>query len=239
MKARVSPGSHQDGFTLIETIAAIALASIVLSSLAVMTAQWLPAWNRVYDRVQQNETLAIALDRAADDIASAQFMPTERGSRVVLFDGTSHAVVFVRRSIGPNLDRGLELVRIGDALDRHGPAVTRARVAFVPGLRDVDPAASAVVLLRRPFRLSFEFSGRDGIWRADWQNEDGLPTAVLLAIADGSGHRKLARIVPIRVQHPPPEGCGGSACGPDLLTASTREPGDESPEQQDASERVQ
>lgn len=238
MKAHAPKSHAEEGFALIEAIAAIALMGVVLSSLAVMTAQWLPAWNKVYDRVQQSETLAIALDRAADDITAAQFMPSEGGSKIVLFEGASRAVVFVRRAIGPNLDRGLELVRIGDALDRRGPAVTRARVAFVPGLRDVDPAAAAVVLLRRPFRLSFEFSGRDGIWRADWQNEEGLPTAVLVAIADGGGHRMLARIVPIRVQQAPPEGCNGGACGPDLLTTSTREPGDEPvSDQQGVSER--
>lgn len=238
MKARASAKSYaEEGFTLIEAIAAIALMGVVLSFLAAMTAQWLPAWNKVYDRVQQSETLAIALDRAAADIAAAQSMPSEGGSKVVLFDGASRAVVFVRRAIGPNLDRGLELVRIGDALDRRGLAVTRARVAFVPGRRDVDPAAAAVVLLRRPFRLSFEFSGRDGIWRADWQNEEGLPTAVLVAIADGGGHRILARIVPIRVQQAPPEGCGGG-CEPDLLATSTREPGDEPlSDQQDVSKR--
>jgi general secretion pathway protein J len=179
--------------------------------------------------VQQSEGLAIALDRAADDIAAAQFIPADGGSKAVLFEGGSRAVVFVRRAIGPNMERGLELVRIGDAFDSRGPAVTRARVAFVPGTRDVDPAATAVVLLRRPFRLGFEFSGRDGIWRADWQNEDVLPAAVLLAIADGSGRRILARIVPVRVQQAPPESCNGSACGPDLETASTREPGDEPP----------
>jgi general secretion pathway protein J len=233
MRATAKPRAN-DGFALIEAIAAIALMAIVLSSLAVMTAQWLPALNRIYAHLQQSETLAIALDRAADDIAAAQFMPSEAGSKVVLFDGTGRAAVFVRRAIGPNLDRGLELVRIGDALDRAGPAVTRARITFVPGLRDVDPAAAAVVLLRRPFRLGFEFAGPDGIWRADWQNEEKLPAAVLVTIVDRSGRRVLARIVPIRVQEAPPD-CEG-ACGAGPLTASTREPGDEpSPHEQDPS----
>lgn len=202
-----------DGFALLEALAAIVLMGLIVSSLAVITAQWLPAWKRIYDRVQRSDNLAIALDRAADDIAAAQFMPADTGSRNVLFEGENQVVTLLRRAIGPNMERGLELVRIGDAVDSSGPAVTRSRVAFAPGVHDVDPNSAPVVLLRRPFRMSFEFAGPDGIWRTDWQNQEVLPATVMLSVLDASGRRRLGRVVPVRVQLAPPEDCGGGACG--------------------------
>jgi general secretion pathway protein J len=38
--------AHERGFTLIETIVALALMGLLLSALASITAQWLPSWNR-------------------------------------------------------------------------------------------------------------------------------------------------------------------------------------------------
>ena len=219
----------EEGFTLLEALAAIILMGVILSSLAIITAQWLPAWKKIYDRVQRSEDFAVALDRTTDDIGAALFVPADGDSKVVMFEGDHQAIKLVRRAIGPNLERGLELVRIGDALDLHGPVVTRSRVAYAPGTRDVDPASAAVVLLRRPFRLGFEFSGSDGIWRTDWQNRETLPMAVLVAVLDASGRQRLARVVPVRVQQAPPENCGDSACGPDHLATNSDQPDDGAP----------
>ena len=217
------------GFALLEALAAIVLMGLILSSLAVMTAPWMPAWKKVYDRVQRSETFALALDRVADDISAALFVPADDEARTVLFEGDDRAIKLVRRAIGPNLERGLELVRIGDALDVGGSVVVRSRTAFVPGTRDVDPAAAPVVLIRPPFRLGFEFAGADGVWLSDWQGQEALPMAVLVAVLDAGGRRRLARVVPLHVQQPPPENCGNSACGPDHLAANADQPDDGSP----------
>ena len=45
-----SAGDGECGFTLIETLAALALTGLVLSALATLTAQWLPNWNRGFAR---------------------------------------------------------------------------------------------------------------------------------------------------------------------------------------------
>jgi general secretion pathway protein J len=54
----------EGGFTLIETLVAMALMGLVLSALASITAQWLPNWNRGLDRIQRSELISIALTHA-------------------------------------------------------------------------------------------------------------------------------------------------------------------------------
>ena len=84
------------GFTLIETIVALALTGLVLSALASITAQWLPNWNRGIDRIQRSELMGIALQRIGADLAAAENVPANRDSRRPLFDGTELSVIFVR-----------------------------------------------------------------------------------------------------------------------------------------------
>ena len=70
----------EGGFTLIETIVALALMGLVLSALASITAQWLPNWNRGVDRIQRSEVIGIALQRIAADLAAAEYVPANRES---------------------------------------------------------------------------------------------------------------------------------------------------------------
>lgn len=189
------------GFTLIEALAALALMGAVLSFLSLITAQWLPAWSRTFDRVQRSEALMTAMDRVAADITAAEIVRIERQSKAVLFDGSDRTLTLVRNSIGPNAVPGLEIVRIGETTDRQGSAVVRSRAAFSPGIKGVDPAAGAVVMLRAPYRISFAYAAADKIWKQEWRGSDKMPAAVLLTITD-AGRRMppISRIVPVRAE---------------------------------------
>lgn len=213
------------GFALIEVIAAVVLLGVILSSLAIITSQWLPAWRKTYDRAQRSEALAIALDRVADDIAAAQFVRAGGDSRSVMFEGSERAVVLVRSAIGPNAERGLETVRIGEATDRRGAIVARSRVAFVPGAMEVDPDAGGVALVRHPYWLSFSFAGDDLVWRPVWQNEENLPAAVQVVVRDRSGRQGLVRVVSVHAQRPPPENCA-EGCRPDQISDASQADGE-------------
>src|SRR5215468_10433300 len=98
----VRPRAEEAGFTLIETLIALALTGLVLSALATITAQWLPNWYRGVARVQRNEQVAIALDRISADLAAAMYISANREQRAPWFDGTELAVTFVRTALGPN-----------------------------------------------------------------------------------------------------------------------------------------
>lgn len=182
------------GFTLVEALVAAVLMGVVLTTLATITAQWLPNWSRGFARVQRSELLAVALDRIVADLAAAEFMPPNRGTERPLFEGTELAVTFVRSALGPNTRPGLEIVRLAETADLRGPKLVRSRAPFVP--RDV-PAAHAhfgdpVVLLSVPYRASFSYAGRDGVWRSSWLDAKELPAAVRLVIRDTATARTLS-----------------------------------------------
>jgi general secretion pathway protein J len=195
------------GFTLIETIVALALMGLLLSALASITAQWLPSWNRGFDRIQRSEVIGIALQRIAADLAAAEYVPANRESHRPLFDGSELSVMFVRTAIGPNAGPGLDVVRLGETSDRGGFVTVRSRTRFAPlpvglslaqQLHFTDP----VVLLRAPFRLSFAYAGPDRAWKATWHDAEKLPAMIKLTVRDAASQRVLSvsTIAPIRVQ---------------------------------------
>jgi general secretion pathway protein J len=189
--AMIEQRASERGFTLIETIIALALIGLVLSALASITAQWLPNWNRGLGRVQRSEVIGIALRRIGADLAAAEYVPPNRETRHPLFEGSDLSVTFVRTALGPNAGPGLDVVRVRETTD-HGEFMTvRSRARFTP----LPPASSLaeqvqfgdpVVLLRAPFRMSFDYAGPDRIWKGTWRGADKLPAMIRLTIRDAS-----------------------------------------------------
>src|SRR5260370_41955207 len=150
-----SRNERASGFTLIETLAALALMGLLLSGLATITSQWLPNWNRGFDRIQRSESVSIALDRISADIAASEYMRRDRQTRNVLFDGSETSITLARTSLAPNAGRGVDLVRIAETGDREGMALTRAPAGFAPGAEAAADFSHPVVLLRAAHRGSF------------------------------------------------------------------------------------
>jgi general secretion pathway protein J len=199
----------EGGFTLIETIVALALMGLVLAALANITAQWLPNWNRGVDRIQRSEVLGIALQRIGADLAAAEYVPANRDSRHPLFDGSELSVMFVRTSLGPSAGPGLDVVRLGETTDRKEFVIVRSRARFTPlppdsSLSEQIHFGDPVVLLRKPFRLSFAYAGPDRIWKTTWRGADKLPAKIKLTVRDAGTERVLSvsTITPVHVQVP-------------------------------------
>ena len=181
------------GFTLIEAIVATALMGVILAALASITGQWLPNWNRGIARAQRSELVSIALDRLVADLGATEFVSPNRDTKAPLFDGTEFSVIFVRSALGPNPRPGLEIVRIAEAADKNGRALVRSIKSFMP-MASVGQLkfANPVVLLRAPYRVSFSYAGRDGIWKNTWQNADELPMAIRVTVRDATSNRTLS-----------------------------------------------
>ena len=196
------------GFTLIETLVALALTGLVLSALATLTAQWFPIWNRGIDRIQHSELIGIATQRIAADLAAAEYVPANRESKKPLFQGSALSVTFVRTSLGPNATVGLDVVRIGEATDQGHLVTLRSRAAFAPLPRGVSPSeqfhlSSPVVLLRPPLRLSFAYAGPDQVFRDDWLDADKLPAAIMLTVRNSSGNvLSASTVTPVHIDAP-------------------------------------
>jgi general secretion pathway protein J len=220
MTTRRGP-DNQAGFTLIEALVALALTGLLLSALATLTAQWLPAWNHGFDRIQNNEQVAIAMQRIAADLSAAEYIPPDGKHKKPLFDGAPLSVTFVRTALGPNVGIGLDIVRIGETTDQGRMVTVRTRAPFAPFPPGVSPseqihATDPVVLLRAPLRLSFVYAGPDHIFRDDWHDQDKLPTAIMLTLRESTSERVLAvsTVTPIHVNTP--AGKAGTGSGNDV-----------------------
>ena len=211
------------GFTLIETIVALALTGLVLSALASMTAQWLPNWNRGVERIQRSEVMGLALQRIGADLAAAEYVPANRDSRHPLFDGNELSVIFVRTASGPNAGPGLDVVRLGETTENREFVAVRSRARFTPlppasTLSEQLHFADPVVLLRAPFRLSFAYAGPDRIWKTIWRDSEKLPAMIRLTVRDAASERVLSvsTVAPVHAQVSsecarPDSSCNGKA----------------------------
>src|SRR4051794_9264396 len=188
---------REAGFTLLEALIATAMMAMVLTALATITAQWMPNWNRGLARLEHSEHLALSLERIAADLAVAEFVPPMRATRLPVFDGTEHAVSFVRTALGPNSAPGLEVVRLAETKTDEGLTFVRMQAPFAPWpgpdfnrapLTFTDPVA----LLRPPYRLLLSFAGTDRIWQDTWQSQTILPKSIRLRLQDITTRRTLA-----------------------------------------------
>ena len=185
--------ADEAGFTLIEVLVATLLMTVILASLATVTAQWMPNWNRGMARVQRAERLALGLERIVADLAVAEMVPINGDAKVPLFEGTELAVTFVRTAVGPNTRPGLEIVRLAEKADSQGLALVRERVPFVPMPRDQQIRfADQVVLIRAPFRVTFSYAGPDQVWQPEWRGQMQLPEKIRIAVRDGATGQMLS-----------------------------------------------
>ena len=212
----------EGGFTLIETLVAMALMGLVLSALAGITAQWLPNWNRGLERIQRSELIGIALQRIGADLAAAEYVPANRDARYPLFEGSELSVTFVRTALGPNAGPGLDVVRVGETTDRQGFVTVRSRAPFRPlplasSLSEQIQFGEPVLLLRTPFRLSFAYAGQDRIWKSSWRDSDKLPAAIKLTVRDAANEQilSISTVAPVHVQSPAQGDCAQSDGGCD------------------------
>ncbi|MFS8039323.1 type II secretion system protein J [Xanthobacter sp. AM11] len=197
------------GFSLIEVLVAMTLTGLVLAAIGMVTAKWLPAWRRGLDRVQQSELLGLALDRMAADLSAAEFVPATVKTGKPLFMGTAGAVTFVRSALGPNAMPGLEVVELAPAGAGRAAALARRASPYGPVAQAQEAPALGppVALLRWPFRISFSYAGRDGLWQDDWMDADTLPRAVRLVVRDAASGRALEASTAVQIRAEVPAAC--------------------------------
>lgn len=209
---RAARRSRTAGFTLVEALVATLLMGIILAALAMVTAQWLPSWNRGFTRLQGLELLSTGLDRLTDDLAAAQFISIGAGNDPPLFDGDDLSVTFIRTTLAPNAGAGLQVVRIAETSDDGAPALVRSTAPLPVGNGQAAGAdtlnfANPVVVIRAPYRVSFSYAGPDRLWRDDWHNQLTLPRAIRIQIRDNATSTLLAATTSTLVYTELPASC--------------------------------
>jgi general secretion pathway protein J len=186
--------SHSEaGFTLLEVLLATLLMTVILATLATVTAQWLPNWNRGIARVQRAERLAIGLERALADLSVAEMVTMNGDNTHPLFEGSELSVTFVRSAVGPSTRPGLEVIRLIEKADELGLALVRERAPFNPMPSDAQIRfVDQVVLVRAPFRVTFSDAGPDQAWQSTWRDQMQLPTTIRVAVRDAGTGQVLA-----------------------------------------------
>jgi general secretion pathway protein J len=137
-------------------------------------------------------------------------------------------VTFVRTAFGPNTRPGLDIVSIKETADRAEPALVRSRATFAPGASTQRMLRDPVTLLRAPYRISFSYSGRDGVWRSSWLDASALPNAVRLIVRDTATGKTLSASTAALIHTQVPVACVGANADDDCNDGTEADPANKS-----------
>lgn len=212
----------QNGFTLVEVLAALALASLVLVSLNLAMTAIRQAGERARQSLGGQAALAAATAIFQRDVAA--IIPIRRAASGAaagyLFEASPRQMVYPlaeQRGAGAG---GLYLVRLSVRQEEGRSLLLRERRALEPGAADATGAAGSwtdgVVLLEGPYEIAFAYrapgAGTRG-WREGWPSPGPLPEQVRLTIADtATGRLRLPVLVQPLLLTAPAECAADPAC---------------------------
>src|SRR5262245_45184591 len=155
-------GSARDGFTLVETLAALAVGSVVIIATAALIRTVTVSFDRGARRVTDTERIALAVERLAADLGPARFVTrsTDAGPAIAFAaeraDGErAAAITFVGHANVQSGPQGEEIVRL--AIERNGgdARLVRRRAAWTGSRARFETASlgDAVVLMEGGFDI--------------------------------------------------------------------------------------
>ncbi|WP_020175960.1 prepilin-type N-terminal cleavage/methylation domain-containing protein [Methyloferula stellata] len=190
-------GTSRAGFTLVETLAALAIGSVIIFSTGALIHQSVFFFDRGTRTVDQSEQLALAIDSLTRDFGAARFvLQSDANGLMAAFTATSAGkdagakIIFVTSGGKAAEPQGEEIVSLAIEEGEGFTQLVRRRAPWRGPrmhLEDAQPD-DPVILLRGKFDISFSFSeladGGELIWRDDWTGETGLPHSVRLNLQD-------------------------------------------------------
>lgn len=187
------------GFTLVEALAALAIAGVLLAIIAEFAGRTLANWSRGHRTIAIVETVTRGLARMELDLSGIVPMSLPGGDgNTTYFAGDQAQIVFVSATGFAPGHRGVELLHFSVDRDGDDTVVVRTRgLVLNPPPRFSDP----VQIFRGPMKVRFYFLGRDGKIVESWNGRPDIPQAVMVDIKSANGAPVFASAftLPVRV----------------------------------------
>jgi general secretion pathway protein J len=225
---------RRQGFTLVEVLAAFAVASVVIVATAALMHNLVLTFDRGTGRVDAGERLLLAADRLAADIGAARFvLEATPAGKIAAFRGEPTRITLISAALidparqdddpvrseivsvtARRLDDATELVR------------SRARWSD-PRMRIEDAVLKDdVVLLAGRFDAAFTFArvAADGTlsWSSSWVAEHSLPRLVKLSLIERTSGVDLLGGAEFVLRADAPLACAHAGASPDCLAGAAQ-----------------
>src|SRR6516162_7933772 len=188
---------RRHGFTLVEVLAALAIAAVIIAATGALVHNVALHFDHGTRGVSEGERLILAVERLAADIGSARFVTRmSDGGAALAFIGEpataaqSARMIFVSAGGVAANASGEEVVSLTAEQDDDVARLVRRRAPWLgPRTRLEDMILQdPVVLLEGKFLISFAFgriSQDNGLaWSDDWRGQASLPRFVQLKLRD-------------------------------------------------------
>jgi prepilin-type N-terminal cleavage/methylation domain-containing protein len=182
---------RQHGFTLLEVLAALAIAAVIITATGALVHNVALHFERGTRGVSEGERLVLAVERLAADIGSARFVTrTSERSAALAFIGEPAEIIFVSAGGMAASQSGEEVVSLYIEQEDDVTRLVRRRAPwFGPRTRFENLSLSdPVILLEGKLLISFAFgrvnSDKMLAWSDDWKGQVNLPRFVRLNLSD-------------------------------------------------------
>lgn len=193
------------GFTLVEALASLVLATMLFGGLALYTGTWTRQWQGLIARSGQEDTVAVILDRMVEDLEAAQpAYSSKEGTPAVRFTGRADEITFVRPALGYEPRAGMDDITYSIGRAGADRALVRARRDHMTG-----SAGEQLPLVRGDLRLSFGYAGPDGALEPEWTSTSRMPSLVRIEIS-GASPRPWRQWAYARLRVELPARCGAA-----------------------------